>query len=87
MNEHARLTSISELSRPESTGPEPSLVALGVHAQRHKVAELETIDAAAEWLGRPSHVVRIGLFKPPDALWNGVEEGLCRWLRADSALS
>ena len=87
MDEHARLTSTSGPPRLEPTGPEPSLVALGVHADGHKVAELETIDAAAEWLGHPGHVVRIGLFNSPDALWNGVEEGLCRWLRADSALS
>jgi magnesium transporter len=68
MDEHARPVPASGALNLEPAGREPSLVAAGVYAGGRKVAELETVEAAADWLGRPDHVVWIGLFEPPDAL-------------------
>ena len=67
-DEHVRPAPTPGPPRTASAGPEASLVAAGVYAGGRKVAEPRTVEAAAEWLGRPGHMVWIGLFEPSEAL-------------------
>lgn len=52
---------------------EAGVVAAGVYAGGRKVAELGSVDEAADWHQRPGHVVWIGLFEPADELLGRVQ--------------
>ena len=69
MNEHVDQRSLAGRSAPV----EPGLVAASVYADGRKVADLAAVEDAAAWLGRPGHVIWIGLFEPSDDLLSRVQ--------------
>ena len=69
MNEHVDQRSLAGRPAPA----EPGLVAASVYADGRKVADLAAVEDAAAWLGRPGHVIWIGLFEPSDDLLSRVQ--------------